>query len=359
MLLTDFSGVPVWINALVFLVAATIVWWSGARLSGYVELIADRTGLGRAFAGALLLGGATSLPEIATTLTAAASGAARLAGHNLLGGVAMQLAVLAAVDAFALRGKALTSFSVQPVLLIQGVMLILLNALAAAAISAGELFTVAGVGAWSVVLAGAFIAATWINFRFEKQSRWEPSGVLAEPPQSAGDLQAALRQQFRDVTTARLAVRFTAFALGVLASGFVVARSGEALAEQTGLGQNLVGATLVALATSLPEISTTWTAVRFGAYAMAIANILGTNLIEVALFFPADVFYRAQPIFDALDPSAGFLAALSIVMTSLYVWGVLERRVRTILGMGIDSAAVLVVYTAGLAVLFFLETGGR
>ncbi|GAA4467964.1 hypothetical protein [Novipirellula rosea] len=98
-------------NLLIFAFGAVLVWIAGTKLSNYVDLFADRTGLGKAFAGALLLGGATSLPELATTLTASYSGSAELAGTNLLGGVMMQIAVLALIDAFVLRGRPLTLFS--------------------------------------------------------------------------------------------------------------------------------------------------------------------------------------------------------------------------------------------------------
>lgn len=346
----NFAENAIWMNVLIFAIGAAAVWYAGTKLSAHVDLFADRTGLGKAFAGALLLGGATSLPEIATTLTAASSGAAKLAGTNLLGGVVMQLAVLALVDALLMRGKALTFFSPQSSLLMIGVMLIALIALASAAVSSGELHSIGGIGLWPVLLFAAYLISLWVVHQHEQRSRWEPSGELAEAPKSARDLKDAQMRKYRDTSTAALAGYFSFACAGVLTGGFFVARTGEALAEQTGLGQNIVGATLVALATSLPEVSTTWGAVRFGAYSMAAANILGTNSLEIALFLPADLAYRDGAVIDALDPSAGFLAAIGIVLTSLYLWGILERRDRTAFGMGWDSSAVLLVYVLGMAV---------
>lgn len=351
----DFSNNAIWLNALLFAVAAGGVWFSGAQLSVYVDLIADRTGLGRAFAGALLLGGATSLPELATTLTASIRGAAELAGNNLFGGVVMQIAVLAVVDAVALRHKALTFFSPTAVILLQGLLLILIQALAIAAVASGEFAVLGGVGLWPMLLMATYILGLWLVFRYEREPRWQPAGQIAEPPESARDLKDAHHSQFQHVSTASISVRFTFAAVGVLASGFVVARVGEALAEQTGLGQSFVGATLVALATSLPEVSTTWSAVRFGAYSMAAANILGTNSLEIALFLPADIGYREGAIIDALSPASLFLAAMGIMATCIYLWGILERRDRTVFGMGQDSAAVLVLYVVGMGLFYFLR----
>jgi cation:H+ antiporter len=58
----SFASYPLWLNALVFLLAAGTIWWAGVRLELYTDVIARRTGLGQAFAGMLLLAAATSLP---------------------------------------------------------------------------------------------------------------------------------------------------------------------------------------------------------------------------------------------------------------------------------------------------------
>ena len=83
---------------------------------------------------------------------------------------------------------------------------------------------------------------------------------------------------------------------------------------------------MVAAATSLPEVSTTFAAVRIGALSMAVGNIFGTNALELALFLPADLLYEEGSIFAALDERAVFIGALSIALTCVYLWGVLERH---------------------------------
>ncbi|MDM4018273.1 sodium:calcium antiporter [Roseiconus lacunae] len=355
----EFTSYPIWGNAAVFAAGALLVWTAGTKLSRYVDLFADRTGTGKAFAGVLLLGGATSLPELATTLTAASSGAAQLAGNNLIGGIVMQIAVLAFVDACLLRGKPLTLFSPKASLLLVGVMLILLVALASAAISSGELASLdivflGHVGIWPVLLFVAYLGTLWLIYQYEGDPRWEPRGDIAQPPETARDLKDAHHETYAETTTKRLAGYFAIASICVLIGGFFVAKTGEAIAEQTGIGEGFIGATLVALATSLPEVSTTYSAVRFGAYSMAAANILGTNSLEVALFLPAELAYRGGLIFDQMKPSAAFLAALGIVVTAIYLGGILERRDKTIAGMGIDSFAVLFVYLCGMAVFYWL-----
>ena len=355
MSLLDLSQNSIWLNLLLFTLFAAGVWYAGAKLSLYVDLIADRTGIGQAFAGALLLGGATSLPELATTISASASGAAELAGNNLLGGVALQISVLAGMDIVCLRNRPLTFFSPKAALLLQGVFLILMLSLVIMILMTGELITLAGVGLWSMMLVVIYGFGLWSFHRYEGDPRWKPAGELEEPPESNRDLKDAHQAEYQSVSTGALVLWFSLSACGVLFSGYLVARTGEVLSEQTGLGQSLIGATLVALATSLPEVSTTWSAIRFGAYSMAVANILGTNVLEVVLFLPADIAYRDGSLIDAMDPSASFLAALGIVLTSIYLWGILERRDRTILGMGYDSALVLLFYFGGMGLYYSLS----
>lgn len=342
---------PITANLAIFTTAAAAVWWSGSALATRADLIAERTGLGSLFAGALLLGVATSLPEIATTVSAALSGAGTLAGNNLLGGVAMQIAVLAVIDGVALRGLALTVFSPNASHLLHAVFLAMLLCVAAAGI-VGPDYAIAGrLSVWSLALPIVYLLTLHYLRRYEGNPRWEPQGEVMEPPQSAVDMKDAVARRHEGRGDARIGIEFALSAAVVFVAGSVVAVEGEILADQTGLGQTFVGATLVAIATSLPELSTTFKAVRIGAYSMAVSNIMGTNALEVALLFPADLAYAEGSIFAALDAASVLLALIGIAVTLIYLWGVLERDDRTIAGFGVDSALVLATYAVGM--LFF------
>jgi cation:H+ antiporter len=117
--LLDFKSYPLWIDIMVFAVSAAVVWFTGTRVSRYADTISRQTGIGQAMIGLVLLGGITSLPEVAVTVSSALAGNAALAVNNLLGGVAMQVAILAIADAAIGRG-ALTSVIPDPIALLQG-----------------------------------------------------------------------------------------------------------------------------------------------------------------------------------------------------------------------------------------------
>jgi cation:H+ antiporter len=153
----------------------------------------------------------------------------------------------------------------------------------------------------------------------------------------------------------RLLASFAGASAVVLAAGVVLAQAADALAAQSGLGASFVGVTLLATATSLPELSTTIAAVRLGAYSLAVSNIFGSNMLMVALVFLADLVYRPGPVLAAVDRSAVFAVAMGIVVTAVYLIGLIERRDRTILRMGLDSAVVLALYVGSLGVLYLLR----
>lgn len=155
----------------IFAIARTAVWFAGTRLTAFVDGIARKTGLGKAFTGMLLLGGITSLPEVATVSTAAAAGNAPLAVNNLLGTSSVNLVLLAIADG--IYGRiSLTAVAASQGTLMQGTLSILLMVIAAIVITSGD-FPLFSVGAGAAVLALGAVAALWVASDFESRHVWE------------------------------------------------------------------------------------------------------------------------------------------------------------------------------------------
>ncbi|HXW07484.1 MAG TPA: hypothetical protein VD833_19770 [Vicinamibacterales bacterium] len=349
----DFSSLSVLANLGIFAAACMVVWIAGTRLATYADAISGRTRLSKAFLGLILLGVATSLPEIVTTITGALLDNARLVAGNLFGGVALQVAVLAIVDLIAVRG-ALTYFTPQPALLFQAVMLLLLLSIAIAGAAAGDPVSLFGFGLTPLVLLAGYVFTVRLSRPGDDHlPRWRATNA----PDEAQDSAASQRERSRamdEVPTSGLYARSAVAALAILVAGWALAQAGDALSKQTGLSASFVGVALVAASTSLPELSTALAAVRQGNHQMAVSNILGTNCLEVALFVLADAAYRGGPILAQTDASALFAAATGMVVTAIYLLGLLERRDRTVLRMGYDSVAVLVAYAVGVTGVYLL-----
>lgn len=349
MSLLDFSRGPLWLNAAIFATAAVIVWRAGYRLTGYVDLIARRTGLGHAFLGMLLLGGITSLPEVAAVTTSAWTGNAALATNNLLGSVAINLVLIAVADAV-LGRDALTSVVPSAGTMLQGTLGILALALLTTAVLTGDL-AVFGIGLWSSALLIYCVFAFWLAKLYSKRQTWQAAGEdaredLENDGEGPSDPGTAL---------SKIVVRTGAAAVVILGAGFALSQSADAIASQTGLSAGLVGLVLVGFATSLPELSSVTAAVRLGRYEMALGDIFGTNLLTIALIFLADAVYHDGPVLNEAGQFEAVAALLGLILTAIFLVGLLERQNRTMFRMGYDAAAALGAFAAGLVLLYFLS----
>lgn len=348
--LLDFSSNPLGLNAGVFAASAAVVWIAGTKVAHYADDLAVASGIGHATVGLVLLAGITSLPEVAVALSSAAAGAPGLSVNNLLGGVAMQIAILAVADAIIGR-QALTVIAGTPLLLLQGTATVMLLLVFVAGVTVGDR-PLLGAGAWSWGLVVLYLLAIWTIANAQGSRVWlvhrtqeqtEQAARVHEPPAAAGG-------RLKPVL-----LRLAAGAAVILVAGFVLSRAGDAIAAQTGLGRNFVGAVFLALSTSLPEISAVLAAVKLRRYEMAISDIFGTGLFNVALVFLVDAVYGGSPVLNEVGRFSVFAAVTAAVLVCIYLVGLIERRDRTIARMGIDSLAVLLAYGGSLAILYHLR----
>ena len=135
------------------------------------------------------------------------------------------------------------------------------------------------------------------------------------------------------------------------AAGWVVARTGSNIAEQTGLTDALVGAFLTAVVTSLPELVTSVTAVRRGALTLAVGGIIGGNAFDTIFLALSDVAYREGSIYHAISERQVFLISLTILLTGLLLLGLLRREKHGIANIGFESFLILVFYFGSFAFL--------
>jgi len=341
-----FRQLPLLANVAAFAVAAALVWLAGTRLARYADAIARVTGIGREFLGLLMLGGVTSLPELAVATTATLQGTPALSINDVLGSAAINVVILALADAVVGRG-ALTGILASPALLLQGVLGILVMALIVAPSLTGDV-AVLGLGAWSWALLLTYLLGLRLVSKSHAGEAWQPGGRQQQAPGDDDD--APPQQPLRG-----LVLRSAAAGAAILVAGFVLARSGDALAHQTGLGTSFFGAVVLGFSTSLPEVSTVLAAVRLRQYSMAVSDVFGTNLFNVTIVALVDALHPGGPVLLETGRFASFAALLALALTAIYLVGMIERRDRAVLRMGIDSIAVLLLYAAGLAVLYRLR----
>lgn len=319
--------------------AAALIGVAGTRLAGVVDQLADRTGLGEAMAGAVLLGGATSLAGLVVSVVAAADGNASLAVSNSIGGIAAQTAFIVVADLFYRRGN-LEHAAASLGNVFNSLLLLMLLAIVVLGATAPD-YTVLGVSPVTVLLLGAYWYGTVLVRRVEQDPMWKPT-VTSETREDTPDPEA------EDGSLRRMAAQFAVLALATLTAGYLVARSGLALIEQTGLSGTVVGAFATSVATSLPELVTSVAAVRAGALTLAVGGIVGGNAFDLLFIAAADVAYREGAVYAGLGEADLFVVGWAMLLVGILAAGLVRRQRR---GIGFEGVSVLLVYVAGLVVL--------
>ena len=342
--MSQFELLPPWANILIFIAAAALVWFAGVRLSSYAEVISDRTGVGKAFIGALMLGGVTALPEAATTVTASVVKNAPLALNNIFGGVAMQVGILALMDA-TIRNKAASAMVAGRSILLQGGILMTVLAIAAAGIGLGDILFLE-VGFWSTLVLITSLLGFYLIHR--------------QPParsnrQSDSSIERDHQNRARRYSYAWLLAATIGSAMLIVAGGFLLASTADIIAVQTGIGSNFVGAVFIAIASSLPEVSTTLSAARLGQFTMAFSNIFGSNIIDVSILFLADAVYPGGPVLNQVGIFSITTVLLGMLLTAIYIVGIKRKQVPVFAHLGLDSWLVMVLYILGIVVLYKLR----
>ncbi|MES2006352.1 MAG: sodium:calcium antiporter [Bacteroidota bacterium] len=342
--------------AALFVIASAAIWVAGVKITKATDFIASYFKLGEAFGGMVFLAVVTNLPEIAITVVAAYNHNMDMAISNILGGIAMQTVVLVLIDIFGV-GKLgpLSLKSTSLILLLEGLSLIFILTLVLTGkqFSSDLIFFRTTPFEWLIV-------AVWLGsiYLISKQT---PSAhphprkkVYSHEMTELDATQKATDKKSDGYTSAKPALWvFSICAVVTLFAGWSLEETGQLLADRFDLGGVLFGATFLALATSLPEISTGITSARMKDYQMAVSDIFGGNAFLPVLFIVASMI-SGEAILPSLKPSDSYLTCIGIFLTGIYMVGMILRPRKQFLYMGIDSIIVLIVYSISVIGLLFL-----
>ena len=353
------ASLSVVLLALIFAGCAAVIWVAGVKLSNATDVLDDRLHLGSALGGVVLLAIATNLPEIAITVTAAASGDIGVAIGNILGGIAIQTVVLVALDAFGGKRRAPLTYQAASLSLVLEAGLVI--GVLTVSVMGTQLPSSLQFG-WfapaSAVIAILWLAGVFILGKSRGHLPWQDSGEAPDnqvPPQGHAKKRKSEQTTANRTSTARTAIVFGAAAIATLVAGYFLEQSGDALAGHIGLTGVLFGSTILAAATSLPELSTGITSVRMGDTQLAMSDIFGGNAFLPVLFLVASLIF-GQPVLPHAQNTDVYLTGLGILLTVVYIFGLLFRPRRSIARMGPDSLTVLVLYLLGIAGLVAIAT---
>ena len=328
----------VWLK---FLFCLVLILFAGTKLARYGDAIAHKTGLSGLWIGLVLLSAITSVPEIATGVSSAALvGSADLALGTLFGSNLFNLAILAFIDVCHPFTPILSVVSSRHILLAIGAML--LTGVAAVSILAGD--ALSGIALGWLGIPSIIILLVYL-FLIRRMFKLEQSSQSATAPNEP--------EQQRDTSLGMVWLKFSLAAVVVIGAGIWISFIGDDIAQATGWGASFVGSLFLAISTSAPELVVTFAALRLGAVDMAVADILGSNMFNMAIIFLADVFYTQQAILSSASNVHTFTAVAGILM-SLLVIIALRFRQKKKLGRVISwySLPLVILYMLGFYMLF-------
>ena len=318
----------------VFTAAGLLLVVAGTVQTRAADAIAELTGLGRLWVGSLLLAAATSMPELATDVSAVRLGAPDLAAGDLFGSSLANMLILAALGYVSVGTPVFRAAT--PVHAVTACLAIILNAAGGIFVLTAAEWTGWPIGIESILLGVVFVVGMRVVYTHR----------------GAGEAGAVRPERGSWAPAAPAILRFGLATLVVVAAAPAFAWSAKRIAGLTGLGTTFVGTWLVGLATSLPELVTAVAAVRLGAVDLAVGNLFGSNAFNMVVFVAMDAAHPGGSIFAVLDPVHALTALLAVVLMALGLAAIVLRSEgrRSLLEPG--SALMIVVYLSGLLLLY-------
>jgi len=312
-----------------FVIAAFAIVVAGSALAVFADVIVRSTGLGALWFGAVIVALITSLPELVTDVSAVRQGAPDLALGDLFGSSMANMAILATITLVFTTRRLLQRAALASIL--SAMLAIALTALAIVFLAAGSAPAIADVGLGTVVIAAVYGFGTFAIR--ERQNAAELDGAKA---------------LVTGMTLRQAQAGFVAAAVMIVLAGPQLAMSADALADQTGLGETFFGAFALALATSLPELAVSVSALRIGALNLAIANLLGSNATNMALLLPLDIAYADGPLLAQSDPGLLVTAGAAVLLMAIGTLAIVLKAERGRLPVDLAAVLMLVAYAVAL-----------
>lgn len=334
------------IPSLFFVVSAGAIVFAGTKLSRHGDQIAELTGLGRLWIGVVLMAAATSLPEVLTTMSAGWMDAPDLAAGNLFGAGMSNMLTLGLIDLLYRQKRVWQQAALGHTL--TAALAMVLTALAAFFVLLRIEVVHLGVGLESLILLIIYVFGMRLVFRQEDMTRrqLEHQAVVEGMAEERGS-DGSRRDELRPAV-----MGFAIGTLVLLIAAPVLAWSAERIAEESGITATFIGTSLVAITTSLPELVVSISAIRLGAFDLAVGNLFGSNAFNMAAFFFADLAYRGGGLLSTVSSTHALTALWAIIMMNIGLMGIIYRAERRFMLIEPDSLLMIVVYVLGLWLLF-------
>ena len=320
----------VWLK---FFLCALVIFLAGSKLTKYGDAIAHKTGLSHAWVGIVLLAIVTSLPELANGVSAVViAKVPDLAMGDLLGACMLNMFSLALLDLIwgLSGGKSIFSkFSQSNVVsTFYGVFILLIVSVGLALSRFVFDFTILGISIYSfIIILVYFLALRAIGQHMDEES--------------------VDKEEYAHLSDIQVYSWFFVLALVVIAAGAWLPFIGNEIVSVMGWGKAFVAVLFIAIATTLPELTVSFSALRMGERGMAMGNLVGSNIFNVALIFFVDVFYQPRSLIAQVSFNMIYAAVFGALLMAIAYFALRKKIVNHV-----PSIIIILIYILSLFFLF-------
>lgn len=165
----------------------------------------------------------------------------------------------------------------------------------------------------------------------------------------------AVELKYEKISTKTAVVNYVINAVIVIIAAIFLPEIGKGIAKSTGLGQTFVGTILIAISTTLPELTVSISAVKMGAIDLAVGTLFGSNILNIFILAVDDMLFVKGPILSFVNASHIISALSAILMTAIAIIGLTYRSEKKKLLLAWDSIGILLVYIANIMLLYMLR----
>ena len=331
----------VWIQ---FSVCLILIAVAGYKLALYGDIIGEKLKLSRSWVGIVMVASVTSLPELVTGVSSVTvAQAPDIAVGDVLGSCIFNLLLIVILDFLHRRESVYSTAKIGHTLSAGfGIILIGFVGMNLLLAQSGMDFSIAHVGLYTPMILIMYALAMRTLFRYEQMQEL-PVADVAHP-------------RYQKTTVKQAVAGYGMASVVVIAAGVWLPFVGKALAVQMGWSEGFVGTIFIAAVTSLPEAAVTIAAVRLGALDMALGNLFGSNLFNIAILAIDDLFYLQGPILSEVSTVHAVSAMSAILMTGIAIVGLFYRpQQRLFKTVGWTSLFLLLVYLFNTFVVYSYE----
>lgn len=259
-----------------FLLGIVLIVKGGDFFVDAASWIAEVSGVPKLIIGATIVSLATTMPEMLVSMMAALQGKVDMSIGNAVGSVTANIGLIMAISLLCMPG------TIQRIDYLPKSILMMTAAL---------LIVISGFKGQVSIFLSAILLIVFIIFIFENINSARRS-MAVEIPLKAQEKSTLPPKKEIAVNIAK----FVFGAIGIIVGADLLVDNGSELARLVGVSERVIGVTIVAIGTSLPELVTTITAVAKKQSSLSVGNILGANILDLSLIMPLCALVSGKPL---------------------------------------------------------------